>query len=123
MADILYSNSDFTFGVKVLDSSGAVIAGSSYAVAEWRLYGADNCTILASKSLGAGITATSGTFSFTVEYEELDITVASFKYTSKGLLTPNGEFYRHAFYVGTIIGDKQPSVFNEQVDIYPECDV
>ena len=123
MSKILYSNSDFTFGVKVFDSLGAVIDGSTYAVAEWRLYGADNCTVLASKTLGAGITATSGTFSFTVTYEEADIQVASFAYNTKGILTPNGSFYRHAFYVGTLAGDKQPSIFNEQVDIYPECDV
>lgn len=123
MSKILYSNSDFTFGVKVFDSAGAVIAGSTYDVAEWRLYGADNCTVLASKTLGSGITATSGTFSFTVTYEEADIQVASFAYNSKGILTPNNQFYRHAFYVGASAGDKQPSIFNEQVDIYPECNV
>ena len=117
----LYSNSDFTFGVKVLDANNNVLPGSGYTEAYYYIYEADSCTPILSKTLGDGITAASGTFSFTVEYDAADLTVASFEYNSKGILEPNNNYYRHAFYVGVNAGERQPRIFNEQVDSYPEC--
>ena len=113
----LYSNSDFTFGVKVLDSDGNVIAGSTYAEAEWRVYEAGGSTPLVSKSLGNGITATSGSFSFFVEYNKADIQFKSKDFDNCGVLVDTGQCYRHAFFVGTASGDKEPWIFNEKVDI------
>lgn len=111
MANELYANRTITFAVIVYDTDGVtILPGSTWLGASYNIFPADTCTAVVTKTLGAGITASSVTESFFVKLEKTDLTVSG----------TSGE-YIHSFTTELIAGEPDPDIFYEVVPILARC--
>lgn len=114
MSGVLYSNRAQTFAVSIYDTDGVtVLPGSTWTGAEYRIFPSDDCTPVVSKSLGSGIVATTGEYSFIVELGAADITVSGI----------DGEYIHSFTTVDDPSGESQPDIIYGPVSIVYRCPI